>query len=118
MLSACSLISGSTLNIRLVFNSAPNGAVTATVNSGAKAATTVQLNDSTWQIEIPDIAANNLGTAYQVVVKVGDATVYDVSVSAMSYVDDVLKSNTGSDAENLALTALYNYFTAARDYQG
>ena len=98
-----------TLNIRLVFNDAP-GSVSTSVGMVNK------LSDTTYQIEIPNIAANNLGATNNVVVSAGGSTVYDVNISALSYVYAVLNANRGNADENLALTALYNYYTAARAY--
>ena len=103
------------LNIRLVFNDAPDN-VTATVNDGAVSANVKSLNATTYQIEIPNIAANNLGTAYHVVVTADGAVVYDVNMSALSYVYAVLNAGRSQAGEADALTAFYDYYTAARQY--
>jgi hypothetical protein len=105
------------LNIRLVFNNAPDtDTVTATVNDGAVTANVKSLNSTTYQIEIPNIAANNLGTAYHVVVTADGAVVYDVNMSALSYVYAVLNAGRSQAGEADALTAFYNYYTAANAY--
>ena len=103
------------LNIRLVFNDAPD-TVTATVNDGAVTANVKQLNSTTYQIEIPNIAANNLGTAYHVVVTADGAVVYDVNMSALSYVYAVLNAGRNQAGEADALTAFYDYYTAAMQF--
>ena len=66
-----------------------------------------------YMIEIPDIAANNLGKNWHIEVTVDGNVVYDVFTSALSYVDSVLVADRAED-ENLALTALYDYCMAAR----
>lgn len=43
-------------------------------------------------------------------------TVYDAGMSALSYVNTILTAGQGYEDENLALTALYDFCTAARAY--
>ena len=109
-----------TLNIRLTFESAPKAvSAAATANDGNETVKTnvKKLSDTIYQIEIPDIAANNLGATYHVTVTADDTIVYDVNMSAMSYVYAVLQADRSTyKNEALALTAFYNYYTAARDY--
>ena len=107
------LDSATTLNVRLSFKSAP-GTVTATVD-GVECPVTDKGN-LTYQIEIPGIAANNLGYAWQVQFMADGRTVYDAGMSALSYVNTILTAGQGYEDENLALTALYDFCTAARAY--
>ena len=107
------LDSATTLNVRLSFKSAP-GTVTAAVD-GVECPVTDKGN-LTYQIEIPNIAANNLGYAWQVQFMADGRTVYDANMSALSYVNTVLTAGQGYEDENLALTALYDFCAAARAY--
>ena len=102
-----------TLNIRLRFKAVP-GTVTATVDGGAW-----DINprgDKVYQLEIRNIAANALGTPMHVVVTADGKIVYDVHISALSYVSAVLASNRDQAGEREALTAFYKYFEAAKAY--
>ena len=102
-----------TLNIRLRFKAVP-GTVTATVDGGAW-----DINprgDKVYQLEIRNIAANALGTPMHVVVTADGKIVYDVHISALSYVSAVLASNRDQAGEREALTAFYEYFEAAKAY--
>lgn len=113
-----------TLNILLGFNNEP-GVISATAN-GERA--TVNANPELKNpdgssatgiyrlIEIPNIAANNLDMTYTVIVKDGETTVYDVNMSALSFVYAVLNANGTGDIEKQALTALYRYNVAADAY--
>ena len=108
------LDSATTLNVRLSFKSAP-GTVTATVD-GVKCPV-IDKGNLTYEIEIPNIAANNLGYAWQVRFMADGRTVYDASMSALSYVNTVLSAGQGYEDENLALTALYDFCAAAKAYK-
>ena len=75
----------------------------------------IDLGDNAYQIQIPGIAANNLGKAWHIELAADGTIVYDTYASALSYVDSVLTLNRAED-ENLAVTALYDYYAAARNY--
>ena len=108
------------LSLRLRFTSAPgsvSAVVTANNDTETVASTVKALSDTTYLIEIPNIAANNLGAAYHVTVTADDDTAYDISLSALSYVYTMLNANRGNADEDLAFTALYNYYAAADAYR-
>ena len=113
-----------TLNILLGFNNEP-GVISATANGEpATVNANPELNNPDGSsatgiyrlIEIPNIAANNLDMTYTVIVKDGETTVYDVNMSALSFVYAVLNANGTGDIEKQALTALYRYNVAADAY--
>ena len=74
-----------------------------------------KLDGNIYRIEIPNIAANNLGKAWHIELTADGTIVYDTYASALSYADAVLTLDRAED-ENLAVTALYDYYAAARDY--
>ena len=74
-----------------------------------------KLDGNIYRIEIPNIAANNLGKAWHIELTADGTIVYDTYASALSYVDSVLRLNRAED-ENLAVTALYDYYDAAKYY--
>jgi len=92
------------------------------------ATVTATVNDSTWdvtsrsgnvyQVQIPNIAANNLGTGYHVVFSVGDSVICDLNASALSYACAVLETGAPGENEAKALTAFYNYYVEAVKYIG
>ena len=69
-------------------------------------------------MELSDIAAKNLGTAYTVRVTCGEASL-DVQYSAMAYGYHVLQrdvSATRTQALKDTIAAMYLYYQAAKDY--
>ena len=84
------------------------------------------MNDKSWEItslggnvydiEIPNIAANNLDEVYKVVFTADGVLVCDIGVSALTYVSAVLASDRDEADEKAALTAFYNYYKAAEDF--
>ncbi|MBO4653022.1 MAG: hypothetical protein J5649_06880 [Lachnospiraceae bacterium] len=91
------------------------GNVTATMNgSGIDC---VKQSDGRYQIEISGISAHKLGETYEVKVSAGGE--FTISVSALSYVNTVLNSESSvfnNDDARYAVTALYNYYVAAMNY--
>ena len=71
------------------------------------------LGNNTWLISVPNIAGVNLGRAYRIEMTADESTVLDLEASALSYVNTAL-TFSDSDAEKLALTALYDYYDAHR----
>ena len=90
--------------------------VTATVDGVAREVT--ERGGNIYQVQIPDIAANNLGTDYHVVFSVGDSVICDLNASALSYAWSMLNSGGSRPNEANALTAFYNYYVAASAYNG
>ena len=66
-----------------------------------------------YRLVIPQMAAHQLGKLYTVSV---DEGVMVMNISALSYAYSTL-SYTGSDAQKLFVSALYEYYTAAVAYQ-
>ena len=92
------------------------GTVTATVDG--RAGDVRKLSSKTYQVEIPDIAANKLGKFWHVIVTADGRIVYDVHISALSYVSSLLALNRDQTGEREALTAFYEYYEAAKAYKG
>ena len=87
--------------------------VTATVDGEPCKVTS--LGGRQYSVEIPGIAANNLGKQYRVAFSADGAVICDINVSALTYVRAVLASRNEAD-ETAALTAFYNYYKAAEAY--
>ena len=103
-----------TLNLRLKLKGA--SFVSATVDGEAAAVT--HLSGDTWQLSLSGIAANNLGKPWHVVVTADSKTACDLTLSALSYVHAVLGTGRSQAGEAEALTALYDYYVAAKAYSG
>ena len=103
------------LNIRLGFRLPPE-TLAVTVNGDPSAAIVRTLGPTDYLIEIPNIAANDLGRARRIEIMAGDKVVYDAYLSAMSYVSTVLAAKRDQPGEAEALTAFYEYYDAARHY--
>ena len=101
-----------TLHVLVKLKSAKT--VTATVDGEAIAVT--GLNDNMYGIEIPGIAANNLGKSYTVAFSADGAEFCKIEASALTYVRAVLGSGRDEADEVAALTAFYHYYTAAKAY--
>ena len=101
------------LNVQVKLKSART--LTATVNG--KAVEVTALGGNVYAIRTPGIAANNLGTPDRIVFYAGSTVICNIDVSTLTYVRAVLASRSEPD-ELDALTAFYNYYTAAKDYAG
>ena len=100
------------LNIQVKLKSART--LTATVDGTAVEVT--ELGGNVYAVRTPGIAANNLGTPVKVVFYAGSTVICDIDVSALTYVRAVLASGRNERDELEALTAFYNYYTAANAY--
>ena len=101
------------LIVEVRLKNTPAGSVSMTVNGNA---VTPAVSGTAYRVEIGNIAANNLEVQHNVVMKIGDTTVFDFTASPLSYVYTVLsKSNPAADEQN-ALAALYEYWQAAYAY--
>ncbi len=101
-----------TLHVRVKLKSART--LTATVND--KPWEITSLGGNVYDIEIPNIAANNLDEEYKVVFTADGVLVCDIGVSALTYVSAVLASDRDEADEKAALTAFYNYYKAAEAF--
>lgn len=80
------------------------------------AACTPIVSGSTYKIVIPSIAANNLGEKHRLVITAGNALLFSTdNLSAMAYVNTMLNYSDSQNELN-ALTALYDYYIAAKNY--
>ena len=92
------------------------GPVTATL--GGNSIECVKQQDGRYRIEIAGISADELGDTYNVTVSAGGE--FTISVSALSYVDTALNSDSAvfnNDIAHFAVTALYRYYIAAVNYK-
>ena len=107
-----------TLSVLVNLKTSPTS-VTATVDGG-EPFTADNLGDNIYRVQIPNIAANNLGKSWHVVFSADGNPFCDMNVSALTYVNAVLpkaaERNKTGEAE--ALTAFYYYYDAARNYAG
>ena len=101
------------LNVQVKLKSART--LTATVDG--KAVEVTELGGNVYAVRTPGIAANNLDIPARVVFSAGSTVICDIDVSTLTYVRAVLASRSELDELN-ALTAFYNYYTAAKDYAG
>ena len=108
------LNASTTLNIQVQLKDAPTS-VSASVDGNSWNAE--KIDNNTYMIAIPNIASNNLGKPYRVLLTVDGNVVFELNVSALSYVNTVLHSDRASSTERLALTALYHYYQAAIAYK-
>ena len=92
-------------------------AYTGTVDVSGDDIIVVDQSAKVKRIEITNIAAQNLGSTFEVTVTTGEVS-FPIKVSALSYVDSVLNSETyaADDVALYAVTSLYNYWKAARAY--
>ena len=91
------------------------GAVTAAL--GETPVNCVRQKDGRYRIELGGIPAHRLGDAYELTVSAGGE--FPISVSALSYVNTVLNSESeafDNDTAHWAVTSLYNYYAAAEAY--
>ena len=109
---ALALEDSTTLRVKVTLNEAPSETVTAT--AGDKTITPVHLGGNTWQIDLPGIPANALGIPYTFTLNVGQAEVFKLKISALSYVNLVLQYGNPSETEQKAMAALYAYGVAAK----
>ena len=73
-------------------------------------------SDGSWVICMRGLPANGLGIPYSFAAFVGGTKVFDLSVSALSFVNLVLSHDGILEDEQKALHALYNYAQAAEAY--
>ncbi len=110
-----SLVLDSETAIRVYFRPSENytGGLTATV--GGKTTEIKSLSDGRFLLEIPNIAAHELGKRFAIVAKTVNGTA-NVNVSALSYVQSMLnKDDANTDAKN-AVCAIYDYYKAAQAF--
>ena len=103
-----------TLNIDITLKNAP-ASVTAAVDG--ENWELVDRGNNCYRISIPNIAANNLGKPWHVELTVDGKIVYDAKLSALSYVSAVLDAHRDQPGEAEALTAFYQYYTAAKAFE-
>lgn len=94
--------------LRITFQAESLSGVTCTVDG--KHVAVRSLANSTYCLEIENISANQLGTAY--VVKIND---YTLSLSALSYANLVMSNSIDDNLINL-IRAMYLYYQAAAVY--
>lgn len=110
------LESETAIRIYLKVKDGYEGTVTATM--GGNAIDCVKQSDGRYRIEISGISAHKLGDVYSVTVNAGGECT--VAVSALSYVNTVLNSDSSvfdNDTAHYAVTALYNYYAATINYK-
>ncbi len=91
-------------------------AKTVTAKVGTNACEVTELGGNLYGIEIPNIAANNLGKDYTVAFSADGVEFCKIKVSALTYARVVMASGRDKQDEAVALTAFYNYYTAAEAY--
>ncbi len=115
----------STAQYYLVLSSATALSVEITVQDGANEEFSVILDGkpytpgvsgNTYRVNVNNIAANNLGVPHTIVMKAGNTVVFDLKVSAISFVNTILTKASATNSEKNAMAALYHYFKAAEDY--
>ena len=70
-----------------------------------------------YSVSIAGISAHKLGKTYTISVKTSKGE-FPVKVSALSYADGVMKSDTVTDDLKRAVIALYKYYAATMKYRG
>ena len=103
-----------TLNVVVTLDDATMGNVTATADG--KAVTPENLGGNSYLISLPGIPANGLGIPYTFTLSVDGGKVFDLSISGLAYVNLVYTYGNPTDEEKQALTALYDYAVAAKNY--
>lgn len=68
-------------------------------------------------VEISDIPAHELSKTYTVTITTGSVN-FDIEVSALSYVQGVIKSDETSAAMKEAVTSIYRYYRETMTYRG
>ena len=71
--------------------------------------------DGRYKVQIAGISAHKLAKTYTVTVHAGE--IFDIKISAFSYVNALLKSASTSSAAKEAVTSLYKYYTATMAYR-
>jgi hypothetical protein len=109
-----SLVLDSETAIRVYFKMAEgyNGAFTVT---GA-ATTAEKLTDGRYLVEIKNIGASKIGDEYEFNVATDGNGTAHVKVSALSYVQAMLKNAEASDDAKNAVCAIYYYYKAAQAF--
>lgn len=117
-LEGASLSLDSQTTLRLYFSCQGDAAIEDLRFFWGEQALTPQKSGNLYCVELSDIAAKNLGTAYTVRVTSGEASL-DVQYSAMAYGYHVLQrdvSATRTQALKDTIAAMYLYYQAAKDY--
>ena len=117
-LEGASLSLDSQTTLRLYFSCQGDAAIEDLRFFWGEQALTPQKSGNFYCVELSDIAAKNLGTAYTVRVTCGEASL-DVQYSAMAYGYHVLQrdvSATRTQALKDTIAAMYLYYQAAKDY--
>lgn len=117
-LEGASLSLDSQTTLRLYFSCQGDTAIEDLRFFWGEQALTPQKSGNFYCVELSDIAAKNLGTAYTVRVTCGEASL-DVQYSAMAYGYHVLQrdvSATRTQALKDTIAAMYLYYQAAKDY--
>lgn len=117
-LEGASLSLDSQTTLRLYFSCQGDAAIEDLRFFWGEQALTPQKSGNLYCVELSDIAAKNLGTAYTVRVTCGEASL-DVQYSAMAYGYHVLQrdvSATRTQALKDTIAAMYLYYQAAKDY--
>lgn len=117
-LEGASLSLDSQTTLRLYFSCHGDAAIEDLRFFWGEQALTPQKSGNFYCVELSDIAAKNLGTAYTVRVTCGEASL-DVQYSAMAYGYHVLQrdvSATRTQALKDTIAAMYLYYQAAKDY--
>ena len=110
-----SLESETTLNVYLKMKDGYTGTVTASI--GGNAVEAVQQTDGRYRIQIKNISADDLSDTYVIEISAGGN--FTVSVSALSYVNTVLNSDSdtfNNATAHYAVTSIYRYYVATMNY--
>jgi len=111
-----SLVLDSSTGIYLYLKPASDytGDVTAVIGNGTENVA-VKQSDGRYRIHISGISAHMLADMYTVTVTAG--TNFEIRVSALSYVDTMLKSESTGDALKKMVVSLYQYYDNAIAYR-
>ena len=104
----------STTTVDVLLTVPAGTALTASATFNGKTYKAVKQPDGRYMVQIPDIAAHQLGDMITVSGNAGGA--FTVQVSALSYVRSVLANNLTVPEKN-GLSALYQYYTAVLAYR-
>lgn len=117
-LEGASLSLDSQTTLRLYFSCQGDAAIEDLRFFWGEQALTPQKSGNFYCVELSDIAAKNLGTAYTVRVTYGESSL-DVQYSAMAYGYHVLQRDVSAirtQALKDTIAAMYLYYQAAKDY--
>ena len=108
------LDAGTELNVRVYLKN--GGVVTGTANGAP--VEPYSRSGSSWVLSMPNLPSNGLDIPILFTCSVDGHKVFDLSISALSFVKTVLAMSNSSDpTERAAMTAMYQYAMAAKEYR-